>query len=66
MKSDTLLSEEKLICQATEVLLDKFGILDTTRFLALKQQGRLDSVIRHQEWQTNLDKEQFFTRVFKT
>jgi len=65
MKTDTALSEEQLIRQAIEILIDKLGVLNATRFLAMKQQGRLESVERHQQWQEKLDKEHFFAQVFR-
>ncbi|WP_353571575.1 hypothetical protein [Candidatus Albibeggiatoa sp. nov. BB20] len=64
MKTETILSEEQLIQQAMDALINKLGILETTRFLALKQQDKLDSVERHQQWQAGLDKDPFFDQVF--
>ncbi|MCP4700783.1 MAG: hypothetical protein GY862_28605 [Gammaproteobacteria bacterium] len=64
MKSDAVLSEEQLIHQAIEVLIEKMGLLETTRFFALKSQGGIDSVERHRQWQADLDKDAFFDQVF--
>ena len=64
--TDTLLmTEEQLISQAVEVLMDKLGILEATRFLALKSEEKDDSVKWHREWQAQLDKAAFFDEVFK-
>lgn len=64
MTPPTLLSEEQLVIQAIQILVEKLGILETERFLALKTQGRIDSIQRHHLWQENLDKETFFNDVF--
>jgi hypothetical protein len=64
MTTETLLTEEQLIRQATDALIDKLGLMEATRFLSLKHQGRLDSVERHRLWQSGLDKEAFFGEVF--
>jgi len=53
-----------LIRQATDALVDKLGIMEATRFLTLKHQGGLESVERHQLWQSGLNKEEFFDEVF--
>jgi len=64
MKANVVLSEEQLIRQAMDILIEKLGVLNATRFLTLKQQNKLDAVTRHQEWQTTLNKDQFFNQVF--
>jgi len=65
MKESILMTEEQLITQAVNALIDKLGILEATRFLALKSEGKLDSVEWHRQWQAQLDKETFFDEVFK-
>ena len=42
MTTETLLTEEQLICQTTDALIDKLGLMEATRFLRLKHQGRMD------------------------
>lgn len=64
MTTDTLMTEDQLISQATDALIDKLGITEATRFLAIKHQDRLESVVRHRLWQSQLDKEEFFADVF--
>ncbi len=49
------MTEEQLISQAVNALIDKLGILKTTRFLALQSEDKLDSVECHRKWQTQLD-----------
>ena len=65
MKESVLMTEEQLITQAVNALIDKLGILEATRFLALKFDSKQDSVKWHQEWQAQLDKDAFFDDVFK-
>ena len=65
MKESVLMTEEQLITQAVNALIEKLGILEATRFLALKSESELDSVKWHQEWQAQLDKDAFFDDVFK-
>jgi len=64
MKQNILMTEEQLINQAVNVLIDKLGFLETTRFLALKSEPELDSIEWHQKWQAQLDKDSFFDEVF--
>ena len=64
MTTEIVMTEEQLIRQATDALIDNLGIMEATRFLTLKHQGRLESVERHQLWQSGLDKEEFFDEVF--
>lgn len=64
MATETMLTEQQLIRQATDALVDKLGIMEATRFLTLKHQGHLESVERHRLWQSGLDKEAFFDEIF--
>ena len=65
MTSETVLTEEQLVRQATDVLIDKLGIVEATRFLSLKRRGRLESVERHRQWQAGLDQDSFFGEIFQ-
>jgi hypothetical protein len=64
MKHSQFLSEETLIQRAIEVLLETLGPVETSRFLSLPVKKRTESVKRHREWQSGLEKEQFFKEVF--
>ena len=66
MKQGKFLSDEQLVEQAINVLMDKLGPVETTRFLSLPAKKRVDSVKRHRRWQGTLDKERFFDEVFGT
>jgi hypothetical protein len=64
MKNHAYLQEDEMIRRAIHALMDQLGPIETARFLALPRQRRLDSVRRHRQWQTSLDKDQFFAQVF--
>ncbi len=64
MTTKTVLTEEQLIRQATDALIDKPDIMEATRFLSFKHPGRLESVERHRLWQDRLEQEEFFGEVF--
>ena len=57
--------EEKLIKLALQALLQALGPVEMTRFLALEQTNRLDSVERHRQWQESLDRTEFYDQLFQ-
>lgn len=58
------LPEEQLIQKALETLMTALGPMEATRFLSLIQEGRVESVTRHQQWQQTLEQKVFFAQVF--
>lgn len=58
------LPEEELVRRGVEALVQALGPVETTRFLTLTPQRRLDVVQRHRQWQDTLVKEQVFDEVF--
>ena len=64
MSSETLMTEERLIRQAIDALIESLGIMEATRFLTIRREGRLEAVEWHRAWQRKLDKEAFFAEVF--
>ena len=64
MNTETVMTEEQLIRQAIDALIESLGIMEATRFLAIKRESRLESVERHRLWQSELDKDKFFDDVF--
>ncbi len=64
MNTETVMTEEQLIRQAIDALIESLGIMEATRFLAIKRESRLESVERHRLWQSELDKDKFFEEVF--
>ncbi len=65
MTRSTFLDEEQLIANAIEVLLDKLGPIETSRFLSLPRKKRIESVKRHQLWQGRIKKDEYFDKLFK-
>jgi hypothetical protein len=66
MKAAQYRDDELVIQQGVELLLNGLGPLETLRFLNLPRQRRIESVKRHREWQSHLDKDRFFDEVFPT
>lgn len=64
MNTARFLSDEELIRQAAELLIEKLGEVEAFRFFALPQKERQDSVTRHRIWQESLNKDAFFREVF--
>ncbi|GAK48832.1 hypothetical protein U14_00043 [Candidatus Moduliflexus flocculans] len=65
MKTNILIPEEQLISKAIDILIRTLGPVEASRFLALPQHKRIDSVKRHQQWQDSLKKDEFFEKVFQ-
>ncbi len=64
MKQSQFISEDRLLKRAIGILMEKLGPVETNRFLSLPLKERKESVKRHQEWQSKLDKDTFFNEVF--
>ena len=64
MKQGQFVSEDKLLKQGINVLMERLGPVETSRFLSLPAKKRIESVKRHQRWQAKLDKDSFFNAVF--
>jgi hypothetical protein len=64
MKTSTFMNEDQLIATAIDVLIEKLGPVETNRFLTLPQKKRMESVKRHELWQSQLKKDEFFDKVF--
>ncbi len=43
---------------------EKLGPIETSRFLSFPPQKRIESVRRHQRWQSELDKNKFLDDLF--
>ena len=64
MNQSEYINEEELFYKAIKLLTEKLGPLETSRFLSISGKRRMDSVKRHRQWQSKLDKEKFFKEVF--
>jgi len=58
------MDKEILIKKATEVLIRELGPVEAVRFTNLPKKKKLESVMRHREWQKLLEKNSFFDEVF--
>ena len=64
MKKSCYISEDQLLKQAIDILMEKLGPVETSRFLSLPRKKRIESLKRHHMWQANLDKDIFFKDIF--
>jgi len=64
MKPNVFLTEESLTAKAIEILINTLGLVETSRFLSLPRKKRIESVKRHHLWQSGLDKDKFFHKIF--
>ena len=64
MKESHYRSEDQLIKDAIDILMEKLGPVETSRFLSLPAKKRAESLKRHRAWQATLDKDTFFKDVF--
>jgi len=64
MKARAYTDEDQLISKAVDVLVKKLGPVEASRFLALPKKKRFESVKRHRQWQAQLQRDEFFARVF--
>jgi transposase-like protein len=65
MKTSEFIEEKDLFEKAIQILMDNLGPVETSRFLAISEMKRMESVKRHRLWQSGLDKDAFFNTVFK-
>lgn len=59
------MDDEILLEKGVDALLKKLGPIDAIRFFNLAKAARTDSVRWHRDWQSTLDRNQFFDEVFK-
>lgn len=64
MKAIKYMDEELVIKKAIDVLIKELGPVEAVRFITLPKKKRLESVKRHRQWQSYLDKGKFFAEVF--
>jgi len=63
MKNTNVMEEPDLVRRMMGTLLDKFGPVETQRFVSLCGGKRMESVRRHQLWQKHLDENAFAKSV---
>ena len=64
MRPGEYIKEEELFNKAIGLLTKKLGPLETSRFLSITSQKRMESVKRHRQWQAKLDKEKLIKEIF--
>lgn len=58
------MDDEMVLNKGLELLLKGLGPMETIHFLNLSREKKTDGVIRHREWQKQLDQKQFLDAVF--
>ncbi len=64
MKTTKYMDEEIMIKKAVKALIRELGPVETIRFINISRKKRIESVRRHREWQSHLDKKEFLDEVF--
>ena len=64
MRPSEYINQEELFNKAIKLLTEKLGPLETSRFLSIASQKRMESVKRHRQWQSKLNKEKLFKEIF--
>jgi len=59
MNETILQKEDVLLKEGIKMLIEKFGIIDTNRFINGIKDKRTESVKRHQKWQKELNEKEF-------
>lgn len=64
MKTIKYMDEDVVIKRAVDALVKELGPVEAIRFINMPKRKRIESVKRHKEWQTTLNKTRFFDEVF--
>ncbi len=64
MNETILRNEDKLLEEGIKILFEKFGAVDTNRFIAGLKEKREESLNRHKKWQSKLEKDTFLKEIF--
>ena len=65
MKTSAVMTEDRLVRKAVQFLIERFGPVETQRFLTLTPSKREESVKRHRSWQTGLNQKQFLAKAIR-
>lgn len=60
MKQGQYIEEDTLLKKGVDILMEKLGPIETSRFLSFPLHKRIETVKRHQKWQSELDKNKYF------
>ncbi len=58
------INDRSLLEKGAKVLFKELGCSDAIRFLSMSRETLEDCVQRHRKWQSELDKDGFFDKVF--
>ena len=64
MKQGQYIKDEKLLKQGVDILMEKLGTIETSRFLSFTPQKWIESVKRHQSGNPNSSKKEFLNNSF--
>jgi len=64
MRAVKYMDEEVLVKKAVKALIGELGPIEANRFISMPRKKRIESVKRHIEWQKQLDKNEFFNKIF--
>lgn len=64
MKAARYQDEDAMVEKGVRALIDALGSIEAVRFMTLPRARRIESVKRHREWQSTLNKDEFFGDVF--
>jgi hypothetical protein len=64
MKAARYQDEDAMVEKGVRALIDALGSVEAVRFMTLPRARRIESVKRHREWQSTLNKDEFFEDIF--
>ena len=65
MSTVKYMAEEIVIKRGVEALIKELGPVEAVRFINLPKRKRMESVMRHRQWQKQLARDPFFNEVFR-
>ena len=66
MKAVKYMDEDILLKKAIKLLVKELGPVEAIRFINMPKKKRIESVTRHRQWQTRLDKDKFYSEIFRS
>ncbi len=64
MSLTKIMPDKELIIKVTEILFKELGYSDAIRYFSLPKEQKMESVERHRNWQSTLDKDKFYNEIF--
>lgn len=64
MKVCHVLDDDVLAQRGVDILIEKLGAVEATRFISMTVNRRSNSIKRHRDWQSKLNKTAFYKEVF--